>query len=62
MYQVVGHHAPEPQLGSVIGWGYVARRVAYVAAWVFLIAGLWDLFIGLGYSLFLGARLVLSWI
>ena len=60
MYQTAGHHAPERPLGSVTDWGYVARRVAYLAAWTSLVVGSWGLFIGLGYSLFLAARLVLS--
>ena len=60
MHQTVGHHAPDRQLGSVTDWGYVGRRVAYLAAWVALFVGSWGLFLGLGYSLFLGARLVLS--
>ncbi len=62
MYQTVEHRAPEHRLDSVIDWGYVGRRVAYLAAWAFLVVGSWGLFIGLGYSLLLAARLALSWI
>ena len=62
MYQTIEHGAPERRLDSVIDWGYVGRRVAYLAAWTSLVVGSWGLFIGLGYSLFLGARLALSWI
>ncbi len=62
MYQTVAHRAPKRRLDSVIEWDYiafVARRVAFVAAWASLVFGAWGLFLGLGYSLFLGVRLIL---